>query len=241
MSRIDLVFGDCLTQMYGITDNSMDMIFMDLPQEITKNKWDVIIPFEPLWKHCERIIKERGIIIVMANQPFTSAVVMSNPKLFKYSMVWEKTTPTGFLNAKKMPLRSHEDILIFYKKTPVYYPQKTTGHPRKVSTAHHKRNSVKTDNYGQHGLIGYDSTERYPKSILKFKSDKQKSSFNATQKPVELVEWFLKSFTKEDDEVLDPCVGSGTTLEACRNLNRNGIGFEKTLTEFEKAKIRLKL
>lgn len=236
-----IIFGDCLEKLKLITAKSMDMVFGDLPQGITKNKWDVIIPFEPMWIELERIIKDNGVIILMGNQPFTSALLMSNKKLFRYSMVWEKSTPTGFLNAKRMPLRSHEDILIFYKKPPIYYPQKTTGHPRKVSSAHHKRNSVKTENYGSHGLVSYDSTERYPKSILKFKTDKQHSSKNATQKPVALMELFIKSFTKEGDNMVDFCMGSGTFLEAAKNTNRNCIGIEKNEIEFNKAAERLGL
>lgn len=129
---------DCLDGMNQIEDCSIDMILCDLPYGVTsRNKWDTIIPFEPLWESYERIIKNNGAIVLTAVQPFTSLLLMSNKKLFRYSLVWEKTTPTGFLNAKKMPLRTHEDILVFYKSPPIYNPQKTTGHKRKVSKAEH--------------------------------------------------------------------------------------------------------
>lgn len=238
---IELIHGDCLDVLDTLKEKSINLIFADIPQGLTKNAWDVVIRFDSFWSKVNRVIKDNGVIILMTNQPVTSQAVLSNINYFRYSLVWEKTNPTGFLNAKKMPLRSHEDILVFYKKQPKYYPQKTTGHPRKVSTASHKRNSIKTSNYGNHNLVSYDSTERYQKSVLKFKSDKQKLALNATQKPVALVEWFIKSFTKEEDFVLDPCAGSGTTLEACINLNRSGIGIEKSEFEFLKAKTRLKL
>lgn len=240
MSNISIVHGDSLEKMYGITDKSVKMIFADLPQGITKNVWDIIIPFEPLWKQFERIIKDNGIIVLMTNQPFTSEAVLSNKKLFRYSMVWKKPAGTDFLNAKKKPLKNHEDILIFYKNQPAYYPQKTTGHKPVNSYTKHTSDGT---NYGKTktGISGGGSTERYPKTVLEFPTDKQKSALNATQKPVALIEWFLKSFTEEGDEVLDPCMGSGSTMQACINLNRKGCGIEKNENEFNKAKIRLKI
>jgi site-specific DNA-methyltransferase (adenine-specific) len=235
----ELYYGDCLDIMNNIDDESIDMIFADLPYNITKNKWDIIIDPIKLWKQYERIIKSNGIIILTASQPFTSLMVNSNLKLFKYSLVWQKTTPTGHLNAKKMPMRIHEDILIFYKNPPTYNPQKTTGHIRKVSTANHKRNSKKTTNYNEHGLTGYDSTERYPTSILTFATDKQKSSLHPTQKPVSLLEYLIKTYTNEGDIVLDNVAGSGTTGVACDNLNRQFILIEKELEYVEIIKNRI--
>lgn len=239
-TNINIIHGDCLEKMWGITDKSQKMIFADLPQAITKNEWDVTIPFVPLWKHFERVIKDDGIIVLMTNQPFTSHAVLSNEKLFRYSMVWKKPAGTDFLNAKRKPLKDHEDILIFYKKSPTYYPQKTTGHKPVNSYTKHSSDGT---NYGKTrlGVSGGGSTERYPKTVLEFSTDKQKSSLNATQKPVALIEWFLKSFTEEGDNVLDPCCGSGSTLQACRNLNRNGFGIEMNEAEYNKAKTRLKL
>ena len=153
--------------------------------------------------------------------------MLSNEKLHRYNLIWEKTTPTVHLNAKRMPLGIHEDILIFYKKLPTYNPQKTIGHKRKISTAQHKKNSKKTTNYGNHGLTTYDSTERYPKSILRFATDKQKQALHPTQKPIALLECIVKTYSNEGDLVLDNVAGSGTTGVACKNLNRNFILMEK--------------
>jgi len=165
--------------------------------------------------------------------------MLSNEKMHRYNIIWEKTTPTGHLNAKKMPLRSHEDMLVFYKKLPTYNPQKTTGHERKISTAHHKRDSKKTTNYGAHGLTAYDSTERYPKSVWKFATDKQKTALHPTQKPLNLIKELILTFSNEGDLVLDNCVGSGTTIEACLQIKRNFIGIEKDPIIYETALNRI--
>ena len=218
---------DCLEGMKRIPDKSIDMILCDLPYgQTARNKWDTVIPFDKLWEQYGRIIKDNGAIVLFANGMFTADLMKSNEKIWRYNLIWEKTTPTGFLNAKKMPLRTHEDICVFYKKPPTYNPQKTFGHQRKVSKAEHKRNCINTTDYGGHGLTTYDSTERYPTSILKFKTDKQKSSLHPTQKPVALLEWLVKTYTNSGETVLDNCIGSGTTAIACINTNRNYIGFE---------------
>ena len=216
---------DCLIGMSNIGDNSIDMILCDLPYGTTHNKWDSIIPFEPLWKQYNRIIKPNGAIVLTASQPFTSALVMSNHKMFKYSLVWSKTTSSGFLNAKKQPLRSHEDILVFYNKPPVYNPQYTYGHQPVHSYTKHTSDG---SNYGKTkiGVSGGGSTKRYPTSILTFSTDKQKSSLHPTQKPVALFEYLIKTYTNPGELVLDNCMGSGTTAIACMNTNRNFIGFE---------------
>lgn len=230
---------DCLIGMGYINDKSIDMILCDLPYGVTQNKWDIIIPFDLLWNQYQRIIKDNGAIVLTCNQPFTSMLLMSNRKLYRYSLVWKKTTPTGHLNAKRMPLRIHEDILVFYKKLPIYNPQKTTGHPRKVSKAEHKINCVKTTNYGEHGLTTYDSTERYPTSVLEFATDKQKEAIHPTQKPIALFEYLIKTYTNENDLILDNCIGSGTTAIAAMNTCRNYIGFEIDTDHFTKAKERI--
>lgn len=221
---------DCLEGMRLIPDKSIDMILCDLPYGVTaRNKWDIVIPFEPLWEQYERIIKNNGAIVLTATQPFTSQLVLSNPKMFKYEWIWEKTTATGHLNAKKMPMKAHENILVFYKKLPTYHPQKTEGHKRKVSKAEHKTNSKMTTNYNEHGLTTYDSTERYPRSVQVFSTDKQKEAIHPTQKPVALCEYFIKTYTNKGETVLDNCGGSGTTAVACIKTNRNFLLMEKEL------------
>jgi len=217
---------DCLFGMEEIKDGSVDMILCDLPYGTTQNKWDVIIPFNILWKQYERIIKNNGVIILTANGMFTADLIYSNKKMWKYNLIWEKTTPTGFLNANRMPLRVHEDICVFYKKSPIYNPQKSNGHKRKVVKASHKINCKEPSSYGNHGLTTYDSTERYPVSVLKFATDKQKNALHPTQKPVALFEYLIKTYTNEGALVLDNCIGSGTTAIACINTNRNFLGFE---------------
>ena len=214
--------------MNNISDKSIDCIITDLPyQQTSRNKWDVIIPFDPLWTQYKRIIKDNGAIILFANGMFTAELMMSNKQMWRYNLIWEKTQPTGFLNAKKMPLRNHEDICIFYKKPPTYNPQMSTGHTRKVSKAEHKVGCKATTDYGEHGLTTYDSTERYPKSVWKFAKDIQKSALHPTQKPVALVEELIKTYSNENDLILDSCAGSMTTAVAALNTNRRVICIEK--------------
>lgn len=236
---ISLRLGDSIEEMKLIPDKSIDFICCDLPYEKTKNKWDSLIPFQPLWEQYERIIKDNGCIALFGQDKFSAKLMLSNEKLHRYNLIWEKTTPTGHLNAKKMPMRSHEDILIFYKKLPVYNPQKTIGHERKVITAKHKRNSKKSTNYGEHGLTTYDSTERYPKSVWKFATDKQKEALHPTQKPILLLEELIKTYSNEGDTVLDNAFGSGTTAIACINTNRNFIGIDNDDNYFNIAKKRV--
>ena len=231
--------GDCLDVMKLIDNNSIDMILCDLPYGVTKNKWDSVIDLDKLWGEYERVIKANGAIVLFGQDKFSAKLMLSNEKMHRYNLIWEKTTPTGHLNAKKMPLRSHEDLLVFYKQLPTYNPQKTTGHERKVSTAIHKRNSKKTSNYGEHGLTTYDSTERYPKSVLKFATDKQKSSLHPTQKPLALIEYLIATYSNEGETILDNCAGSGTTGIACKNLNRSFVGIEMIETNYLIAKNRI--
>lgn len=227
-------FGDCLDVMpREIDDKSIHAVIADLPYGKTKNDWDSVIDLDRLWVQYKRVIKDNGIIILFGQDKFSAKLMLSNEKMHRYNIIWEKTTPTGHLNAKRMPLRSHEDILIFYKKLPTYNPQKTTGHPRKVSTAKHKRNSKKTTNYGEHGLTSYDSTERYPKSVWTFATDKQKQSLHPTQKPELLLEEIVKTYTNENDIVLDNTAGSGTTGFVCRKLKRHYIMIENKDIHYE--------
>lgn len=198
-----------------------------------------MIPFEPLWGEYERITKDNAAIILFGNGMFTADLMKSNRKLWRYNLIWHKTQPTGFLNAKKMPLRAHEDICVFYKKLPTYNPQMTTGHMRKVSKAEHKVNSKKTTDYGEHGLTTYDSTERYPRSVLTFPKDVQKSALHPTQKPVALIEYLIKTYTNPGDLVLDSCAGSMTLAIAAMNTRRDYICIEKDPEIFEIGKKRV--
>lgn len=196
MNGITLLHGDCLELMSKISDGSVDMILCDLPYGVTaNNKWDIVIPFDGLWQQYKRIIKDNGAIVLFGNGMFTADLMTSNRGMWRYNLIWEKTQPTGFLNAKKMPLRSHEDICVFYKKLPTYNPQKSYGHARKVTKYEHGLQSKKTDNYGDYGRTTYDSTERYPKSIITFSKDVQKSALHPTQKPVALLEYLVNTFT----------------------------------------------
>lgn len=235
-----LLCGDCLEVMKDIPNRSVDLILTDLPFNQTRNKWDCMIPLKPLWEQYNRIARENSAIVLFGQGLFTARLILSNERFYRYSLVWDKTSASGFLNAKKMPLRAHEDIVVFYKKLPTYNPQKTTGHPRKVSTARHKRNSVKTTNYGEHRLTSYDSTERYPISILRFPKDTQKSALHPTQKPVALLEYLIRTYSNEGDVVLDSCAGSGSTLLAAKNTNRSYIGIEVLEEYFKVIKERLK-
>ena len=224
---------DCLHKMQFIDDKSIDAIITDLPYgQTARNKWDSVIPFKPLWEQYERIIKDNGAIILFANGMFTADLMESNKKLWKYNLIWEKTQPTGFLNAKRMPLRFHEDICIFYKKLPTYNPQMTEGH-----TPVHSYTKHTTDGncYGatKTGISGGGSTQRYPRDVLQFKWDTQKSSLHQCQKPVEACEYFIKTYTNPGDLVLDSCAGSCTTAVAALNTGRNYICFEKDKDIFE--------
>lgn len=237
---VELYQGNCLQIMKEIPGKSIDMILCDLPYGVTaRNKWDSPLDFEELWMQYKRITKENAAIVLFGSGMFTANLMQSNPSLWKYNLIWEKTQPTGFLNAHKMPLRCHEDICVFYNKPPTYNPQKTTGHARKVSTVEHKRNSKKSYDYGEYKFTGYDSTERYPKSIVKFSKDTQKEALHPTQKPVALLEWLIKTYTNEGEIVLDNCMGSGSTGVACVNTNRNFIGIELDEKYFNIAKRRI--
>ena len=236
-----LICGDCLAEMAKLPDKSVDMVLCDLPYGTTaRNKWDNVIPLDLLWEQYERIVKDDGVIALWSQMPFTAILAASNMRLFRYEWIIEKTNATGFLNANRMPMKAHENVLIFYKKLPVYHPQMTHGHERKISTAAHKRNSKKSMDHGEHGLTTYDSTDRYPRDVLTFSWDKQKSRLHPTQKPVAACEYFIATYTDKGDTVLDNCMGSGTTGVACRNLGRNFIGIELEKEYFDIAEKRLR-
>jgi len=223
-----------------IKSKSINLIIPDFPYGTTKCKWDILVDLEIFWKQADRILVDNGCVVCTAQFPFTAILAMSNLKNLRYEWIWQKTNPTGHLNAKKMPMKAHENVLVFYKKLPTYNAQKTQGHKRKVSTVHHKRNTKKTEIYGDFNHSGYDSTERYPLSVQVLSSDKQKSNLNPTQKPESLIEYFVKTYTNEGDTVLDPCRGSNTAGVVCDRLKRNYIGIEKDLDQFEKGLQRRK-
>lgn len=227
MEKNIVYFGDCLEKLKLIPDKSVHLILTDLPFATTKAKWDCLIPLDPLWIQYKRIIKDDGCILLFAQIPFNILLGTSNMDMLRYEWIWEKTNATGHLNSGKMPLKAHESIMCFYKKLPTYNPQKTTGHIRKVSSAAHKRNSKKTELYNDHKLTSYDSTERFPRDVLKFKADKQKSKLHSTQKPIALLEYFINTYTNPGDLVLDSCSGSGSTGLAAKNLSRDFIMIEK--------------
>ncbi len=231
MLKLDEVYlGDCLEIMKDIDDKSIDFILADLPFGSTNCHWDSQINLEKLWIQYERIIKDHGAIALFAQTPFDKVLGCSNLKLLRYEWIWEKPQATGHLNANKMPMKAHENILLYYKKLPIYNPQKTTGHQRKISTAYHKRNTTTGEIYGKcDDFSDYNSTERYPRSIQVFPSDKQKLNLHSTQKPLALCEYLIKTYTNEDYLVLDNVCGSGTTGVACKKLNRNFIMIENNL------------
>lgn len=239
MVKTELFNTDCIEKMKDLPEKSIDMIFTDLPYGQTRNEWDKVIDIEELWKEFKRVIKDNGCIALWSQEPFTSQLIISNPKMFRYKWIVEKGNATGFLNARRMPMKAYEEIVIFYKHLPTYNPQKTTGHERKVSTAEHNRNSKKSTNYNAYEKPTYDSTERFPRDIVKFKWDKQKSALHPTQKPVEALEYFIKTYTNENDTVLDATMGSGSTGVACINTNRNFIGIEINKEYFDMASKRI--
>lgn len=229
--------GNCLELMKEIPDESIDMILCDLPYGSTQCKWDVIIPFEPLWEQYNRIIKENGAIVLFATEPFASKLRLSNIKNYKYDWIWDKVKGTGFLNAKKQPMRNHELICVFYKKQCLYNPQMTYGHKLKKS---YRSKDLQTDVYGEmKNDYTYESTSRYPRSIQVFSTDTQNSSLHPTQKPVALLEYLIKTYTNEGDLILDNCAGSGSTCIAAINTNRNFIGMEMDDDYFEVAENRI--
>ncbi len=220
--------GDCLEVMKGIEDKSIDMILADLPYGTTACHWDVLIPFEPLWEQYKRIIKDNGAIVLTASQPFTSALVMSNIKMFKYCWYWIKERPVNVLQIKKRAGKNVEDILVFYNGQCKYNPQKT-DYGGKLRTNKIKNGSLGKliDNKNKKAVSYRDDRTRYPLQTLYFQRDILKSNLHPTQKPVALFEYLIKTYTNEGDLVLDNVAGSGTTGVACKNTNRNFILIEQ--------------
>ena len=240
MKDIELWHGDCLELMKDIPNKSVDMILADLPYGTTACKWDTVIPFEPLWEQCERIVKDNGAIVLTATQPFTSALVMSNPKMFSHSWVWKKTKATNYVQARKKPMKYHEDIVVFSKKQHTYNPQMRKGFKpyKKIERETYDKDAAVFRDTVKRGRVTQSDGERYPSTVIEFANPNNKS-IHPTQKPVPLFEYLIKTYTNEGEVVLDNCMGSGTTGVACKNLNRKFIGIELDETYFSLAKERI--
>lgn len=235
-----LLNGDCLQLMKQIPDKSIDMILYDLPYGTTKCKWDSVIPFETLWREYNRIIKDNGAIVLFSSQPFTAQLVCSNIKNYRYEWIWRKTQAKNHLNAKKQPLRAHENIEVFYKKPPVYNPQMTHGHKRKVCTRNYTRENPGASCYGREVRNDhYDSTDRYPVDVQTFSNGDQTKRYHVTQKPVDLLAYLIRTYTNEGDTVLDNCMGGGSTGIACLQTGRKFVGIEIDPDTFKIAKDRI--
>ena len=234
MPKIELIQGDCLELMKEIPDKSIDMILCDLPYGTTACKWDSIIPFKPLWEQYKRIIKDNRAIVLFGSEPFSTMLRMSNLQNFKYDWIWEKEQGANFMLCKYQPYKVHEIISVFSYGTHIYFPQMAEGKPYisgKGTSGDITGNVLKTQTK--------NNGTRYPRSIQKFNTDKSKGSLHPTQKPVALFEYLIKTYTNENETVLDNCMGSGSTGIACINTKRNFIGIEKDGKYFEIAKKRI--
>ena len=228
-----LMFGDCLERMKSIPDGSVDLILTDPPYQTTQNKWDSIIPFEPMWEQLKRIVKPSGACVLFSAQPFTTNLIYSNMKCFKYSMVWKKSKCGSPLTAKYKPLTKHEDINVFslHKKTLKYYPQMSEGKPYKRKFTENKVNNM---GFGIKGVETDNKGTRHPTTILDYPQQwRRQDQVHPTQKPVELMEFLIKSFSMENETVLDFTMGSCSTGVACLNTNRKFLGIEMDANYYE--------
>lgn len=232
---IELYQGDCLEKMVEVPDHTVDMIFTDLPYETTHNVWDKRISLEELWEQYKRVLKSGGVVLLFSQQPFTTDLVNSNRKWFRYEWVWQKSRPVGFLNANRMPLRFHENIVVFYEHLPTYNPQKTPGKPYTSKGARY------TTNYRPFKPIPTTNRDgmRYPRDVVTFSSGNNIGKIHPTEKPVDLLEYMIRTYTDAGDIVLDSCMGSGSCGVACQRLGRDFIGIEKDPGYFESARKRI--
>lgn len=240
-ASVVLHHGNALDGLATLAPGSVDFVFADLPYGTTANAWDRVLPMERLWPLLDRACKSTAAMVFTAMQPFASMLVASNLRAFRYEVIWHKNRATRFLDAKRRPLLAHESVLVFYRRQPTYHPQKTTGHAPVHSFT--KRTGDGT-NYGRTklGISGGGSTERYPTTVLDIPvvNNDDPERIHPTQKPIALVEWFLRTFTNPGDLVVDPCAGSATTLVAARNLGRRAVGWETDADYFAKAQQRLR-
>lgn len=240
MSKATLLQGDCLELMNWIPDSSIDMVLSDLPYGTTRCRWDAPINLQELWEQYRRVVKENGAIALFSAQPFTTELISSNKAMYRYEWIWRKTQPSGFMNAKKMPLRTHENIEIFYRKPPTYNPQMTHGHQRKTATAYGTRESDGSSCYGREERnYTYDSTDRYPVDVLQYSTGDKAKRLHPTQKPVDLLEYLVKTYTNPGETVLDNCMGAGSTGVACLNTGREFVGIELDPEYYQIAKERI--
>lgn len=236
--------GDCLELYKNIEPKSIDLILTDLPYGTTACKWDTIIPFDKLWEMVKHLLKPNGAFITTASQPFTSALVMSNPKMFKYEWIWEKTMPTGMAQSSYMPMKYHENILIFGAGKTIFNKQlaerSENGKVRAKTPIYGNSDKSNHVNIGKQPAKQYDPEKVNPKTVLKIGSvANSNGKLHPTQKPIELMQYLLKTYSNENMTIFDPCMGSGTTGVACKNLNRNFIGIEKDDAYFKIAEQRI--
>lgn len=237
MSEIQLLQGDCLELLSNIPSSSVDLVCADMPYGTTNCRWDTVIDLQCLWKHYKLVCKPNAAIVLFAQTPFDKVLGCSNLAWLRYEIIWEKTHSTGHMNAKKMPMKAHENMLVFYNRLPTYNPQKTTGHARKTAVKRQDNTAVYgSQNFGE---LPYDSTERYPRSVWRFPSDKQRSKLHPTQKPLALIQEVIKTYSNPGDTVLDNCMGSGTTGVAAQSLGRSFVGMELDSEFFRVASVRI--
>lgn len=232
-----LFLGDCLIESDKIESGSVDLILTDLPYGTTACKWDIIIPFYDLWKIIKRILKPNGVFITTASQPFTSFMIMSNLDWFKYELIWHKSHPTGFASSKKRTMKYHENILIFYNKQPTYNPQMTKGKPNHWNI--NKAGTVSNSQPKLGEIKNVNGDNKFPNSVMYFNCPNRNGILHPTQKPILLLEYLIKTFSNENDLVVDLTMGSGSTGVACKNTNRSFIGIEKDENYFKIAEQRI--
>jgi DNA modification methylase len=231
--NIELWQGDCLELMHQIPDGSIDMVLADLPYGTTACKWDSVIPFEPLWTHYRRLIKPRGAIVLFASQPFTSALVMSNPDWFRHEWIWSKSNGGGFLNANRAPLKRHESVIVFSESQPIYRPQFTRGKPYACRSS---AAGGTTFDQTVAGWVTQNDGHRFPVTIQHYPNE---TGLHPTQKPVDLLAYLIRTYTNEGETVLDNTMGSGSTGVACIQTGREFIGIEKDAGYFQIAQRRI--